>query len=349
MRYSGKGFLTQEQEELLLREQRLERDARIKDRCRAILLLNKGWSYDQIAEALFLDHTTIRRYYTTYVEEGLEGLVLLAYKGKVSSLSEAQEELLKEHLREKTYLSAAKIAAYIQATFSVSYSVKGTVKLLHRIGFSYKKPKQIPGKADSKKQEEFLEDFHSFLEKKPDDEPVYFMDGVHPQHNSRPAYGWIEKGQTKELPTNTGRSRVNINGALNAEDLTVEVREDKSINADSTISLLSQLEEKHPESPFIHVFLDNAGYYKSKKVKEYLETSRVKLHFLPPYSPNLNLIERLWRFMHKKVTYNAYYERFDHFKKAIMDFFKNLACYENELKTLLAMNFCVINSQTQVA
>ncbi|MFT5318338.1 MAG: transposase [Chlamydiales bacterium] len=74
----------------------------------------------------------------------------------------------------------------------------------------------------------------------------------------------------------------------------------------------------------IHVFCDNAGYYRNKAVTAYLENSRIKLHVLPPYSPNLNPIERLWKWMKETVIYNNYYEEFDDFRTAIHGFFTTL-------------------------
>jgi transposase len=95
------------------------------------------------------------------------------------------------------------------------------------------------------------------------------------------------------LPTNTGRRRLNINGAIDITTMAAEVRMDDTINGESTLALIKQIEAKHPHCPYIPIICDNASYYRSKAVQEYLETSRVELIFLPPYSPNLNLIERL--------------------------------------------------------
>ncbi|QYF48368.1 DDE superfamily endonuclease [Candidatus Rhabdochlamydia oedothoracis] len=79
-----------------------------------------------------------------------------------------------------------------------------------------------------------------------------------------------------------------------------------SINAQSTLDLFKKWEEKYPFAQRIVVICDNAAYYRSKIVANYLKTSRVEIKFLPPYSPDLNLIERLWRFMNKKVRNNRY-------------------------------------------
>ena len=68
--------------------------------------------------------------------------------------------------------------------------------------------------------------------------------------------------------------------------------------------------------------------------------------FLPPYSPNLNLIERLWKFLRKKVINTGFYRTKGAFKKAVMDFFDRIGCYKEELESLLTLNFRLINSQT---
>jgi transposase len=103
------------------------------------------------------------------------------------------------------------------------------------------------------------------------------------------------------------------------------IQEDQTLNAESTIRFFKKTEEAYPSKRKIHVFCDNASYYRNKTVKQYLETSKVYLHFLPPYSPNLNPIERLWKWMKERVIYNTYYEHFEDFKGAIFGFFAVLS------------------------
>ena len=92
----------------------------------------------------------------------------------------------------------------------------------------------------------------------------------------------------------------------------------------------------------IYVICDNARYYRSKAVQAYLQDSRIKLVFLPAYAPNLNLIERLWKFFKKQVLYNRYYETFDDFRAACNDFFNNPQRYQSQLRSLLTENFAII-------
>lgn len=337
--------LTTEEQDILTEAHRAERDKRQADRIKTILLLDHGRTYAEVAQILLLDDSTIRRYAHEYRMGGLDLLLEDTYTGSTGLLSTIQETELKLHLAKHTYRRAKDICEHIKHTYAVEYTPEGLVHLLHRLGFSYKKMKQVPGKADPEKQREFLHTYETIKQNMADTDELYFLDGSHPQHNSMPAYGWILKGEEKELKTNTGRKRINLNGALNGKDYSAVVLAEETINADSMITLMQALEEKHPYAEKIHCIADNARYNHANKVTEYLKTSRVVLHYLPPYAPNLNLIERLWKFFHEKVLYNEYYESFLEFKTATLDFFKNMDQYGAELDTRFAENFHIIGER----
>ena len=240
------------------------------------------------------------------------------------------------------YSNAKSIAAYAVQTFGVKYTPGGLTHLLHRLGFVYKKTKPVPGKADPEKQKAFLETYRQLKEHKGPHDRIYFVDGAHTNPNAMPAYGWIAKGVTQEIPTNTARKRINLNGALDISDFDLVIREDPTLNAQSTIALFKQIEEKNPLAQSIYVIADNAPYYRSKLVKEYLPNSKIKIMFLPSYSPHLNLIERLWKFFHKTVQYNQYYSTFDRFKEVSLNFFANIKDHHQALRSLLTENFQII-------
>lgn len=316
-------------------------DKREADRIKAVVLLAMGWSAEDVAEALLIDLNTVRNHFRRYQEMGLKGLLHMAYQGSECQLSEAELVLLDSHVQENLYLTAEAVAAWVKEQFDVVYTASGMTALLHRLGFVYKKPKLVPGKADPKAQEAFLVQYEQLKQTKDESDVICFMDAVHPQHNPVLGYGWIKRGLEKEVPTNTGRQRVNINGAIDLERLEPVVRFDETINTDSTIALFKQLEAFYLAAAWIYVICDNARYYRSKAVKAYLETSRIKLVFLPPYAPNLNLIERLWKFFKKKVLYNHYYATFDAFRKACEDYFNNPRQYKGPLRSLLTENFAI--------
>ena len=78
----------------------------------------------------------------------------------------------------------------------------------------------------------------------------------------------------------------------------------------------------------------------------WIENTPVKPIFLPPYSPNLNLIERLWKFMRKKIINTKFYRTKEEFRQAILKFFENINQYKDELSSLMTLNFHVFYSQT---
>lgn len=320
------------------------KDKRAADRIKAIYSLGTGFSVEDVVKILMLDEETLRNYVKRYQSGGINALITDHYKGSFSKLSAAQLFELNIHLEQTTYLTVEAIIAYVDEAYDVLYSVSGMTDLLHRLKFTYKKSKLVPAKADKEKQEQFLKQLNELRKNKGAGDPILYMDGVHPQHNTMLAYGWIKKGQDNIIKSNTGRQRININGALDADTHAVITREDESINAISTIALLEQVEAAYPLAVIIYVICDNARYYRSNLVGKFLETSKIQLIFLPSYSPNLNLIERLWKFMKKKVLYNKYYEKFDTFKEVTLEFFENIQQYNPELDSLLTGNFRLLNA-----
>ena len=337
-------FLTTN-EALMLRERhRKSRRRQDADRIKAILLLDKGWSYSEIEEVLLLDESTVRRYRIAYVDGGLIGLLKTNYTGRAPLLSSDQQAELFAHLNDHIYLDSMEIIAYIQETFFVTYSRSGVTHLLHRLGMSYKKPKVVPAKADVDEQAKFVVKYDEIREA---GHSVYFMDGTHPSHNSMPAHGWIPTGKDAEIKTNSGRDRININGAFNIDTLNGVFDFTDSVNAQSTISILNSVDESRNENERVFVICDNAKYYRSKLVSEWREShSHTTLLFLPPYSPNLNLIERLWKYFKKVTLYNKYYKTYELFRSAAVNFFGNLSAHSENLATLMVDNFQEFNMQT---
>ncbi|MBT3878715.1 MAG: IS630 family transposase [Candidatus Scalindua sp.] len=239
---------------------------------KAIILLGTGWTIREVAEVLLLDDETIRSYLKRYKTGELNALLNDNYKGYSGKLCGLEIFQLDEHLNENTYLSTKEVVSYVAKRFRVDFSVSGMTGWLHLWGDVYKKLKLVPGKADAKAQEEFISSYRELKSTKGATDPIYFMDGTHPQHKSVVAYGWIKKGATKELKSNTGRRRLNINGAIDVENTSISVDYGVSINAQSTISLLEEIELKHTEAETIYVICDNARYYKT--YHEFQKTSK---------------------------------------------------------------------------
>jgi transposase len=335
-----KGFeLSQDELAFLRKAHKSEHYKRSAYKINAIILLGSGWTLEQVKDALLIDDETLRSYVKKYQEGGLPGLLKVDYKGSEPYLSIRQLELLCQELDSNIYLTTQEVTKFIENTFKVSYSQSGMRDLLHRLGYEYKKPKLVPGNPDKEAQEIFAQQYEEFMLNKSEEVEVLFLDAVHPEHNAMAAYGWLKRGEKREIRTNSGRERLNLHGAINAETLEVTVIESESINDDSTIQLLNILENKYAIAATIFVILDNARYHYSRKVQKFLSSSKIKLVFLPSYSPNLNLIERLWKFFKKKVLYNTYYPGIDEFRQACIKFFKHIEQYNNELVSIMNAEF----------
>ncbi len=147
---------------------------------------------------------------------------------------------------------------------------------------------------------------------------------MHPEYQSRLAHGWVRRGEHLAVRRGKGRRRVNLAGALCLETGHCQIVEDVRITAETTVELFARLERANPDKRRIHVILDNAGTNRGQPLREWLARSdcRIRPIYLPPYAPNLNAIERLWKVMHQHVTRNRHYEDFRAFAEAIMRFFK---------------------------
>ena len=333
-------FLTEEQRKELLSELRLEKNRKFADRIRVILLLNSGESATDISRFLFLNEGTVRNYEKRYKEGGLEKLINDYYIGRSAYLSPEEQQKLILELDSKIYPTTKAIIFYVKKEFGVVYTVGGITSLLHQLGFSYKKPKGVPGKAKTEEQEAFVKKYNRVKKKG----LVYFADSTHPMLNPILSAGWIRKGKEYEVKTNSGRQRVNINGAIEMKTLNVVSRSCKRVNGSSMCDLLRAIRLKHPKAKKIHLILDNAPYNKSNQVRDLARELKIKILYLPAYSPNLNPIERLWKFMKKEVMANRYFPDLETFQKELMLFLRGIRKHRQELSTLITDNFHIVKT-----
>ena len=155
----------------------------------------------------------------------------------------------------------------------------------------------MPGKAPSeKKQKNFIRRIRYYSIK--ENTVLLFFDPCHLQHNVVNARMWQPRGKkgTILIKTNPGRKRINILGALDLKNLSVisTLTEDKC-NTERVVELLMKIKEKYPDKMIV-IILDNAKYNHANNTRYFAKKMKIKLIFLPSYSPNLNLIERLWKF-----------------------------------------------------
>lgn len=241
--------------------------------------------------------------------------------GSISQLTPDQTSQLLSHLETTTYLKAEHICSYVEQTFNVRFTTSGMTKWLIRNGFSYKKPKGTPAKADPEKQADFINYYENLLNTIPEDEPIEFADAVHPTMATKITYGWIRKGKDKLIATIASRTRINLLGSINLETMDVTIAAHETIDSKAMEKHFAALRKKYPKAPKIHQIVDRGSYNTSIETKQAAERYGIVLHHLPPYSPNLNPIERLWKVMNEFVRNNRVFKSAAEFRQAINDFF----------------------------
>jgi transposase len=203
----------------------------------------------------------------------------------------------------------------------------------------------IPGKAPSEAvQKDFIQHIEYYSQQK--ETVLLFFDPCHLLHNVVNAKMWQPRGKkgTITLKSNTGRKRINILGALDIEDFSVTTTlTEETCDSERIVEFLRKIKEKYPERKIV-VILDNARYNYALATRAFAEKNNILLLFLPPYAPNLNLIERLWKFTKKHLVNNTYHEDYTQFVNATDSFFNNLGEYNQELSNLFTQKFQIIHA-----
>ncbi len=301
-------------------ESRVRQTKDLHERLRLCVILSRseGISPELIAQTHRISVQSVYRYLTEYEKESK---IQNAIKGGTASkLNSEQTQELLNYLEIVTYLKAKDVCSYVKNTYNLDYSVIGMTVWLRSHGFVYKEPIKVPGKLDPEKQKVFINTYEQLKSTLPENAQIYFIDAVHPEFQSQAVCGWIKRGETKTLPTTNKQSRMHIIGALNIESMHGIYREYDTVDATNMIDFLKHLEESS-EATLIHIISDNGRANKNKAIDDYLKTSKCTIHYLPAYSPNLNPIERLWKIMRERKTYNKCYNTFSEFKQAIHHFF----------------------------
>lgn len=330
-------LLPGERKELLRLEKQIT-DKKVAIRIRVLLALDAGYTVKEVAEILLLDEDTItrwkkkydkRQFFSDWLGEEYSG-----YKGK---LTKEEEKEVAHFVKGNVVTDCRQVVNFIREHFHKIYTINGVTKLLHRLNFVYKQVIGIPGKLDEGKQQAFVKAYEELKKGKKEDEVILFGDGVHPTHNLHKTKAWIKKGEEKQVKTNTGRGRLNINGAFNLETMRVTTHFSETINAQETMKLFDKIQLEYQYKRTIYLIIDNATYYKNIDVKAYLKKPdcKIKLIFLPTYSPNLNFIERLWKYMKKYIIGVKYREKFKEFETDIHYFFDNINLHEEKLRQFI--------------
>ena len=312
---------------------------RVRQQVQAVLWHALGFSDSDIARVLGVTVATVRSYLRKYAQGGLDALLRFEVGGRVSQLTE-HATTLKEEFRQRPPTSARDAAQRIEALTGVHRSPSQVRIFLETLGMKYRKVAPIPAKANPDAQETFVTDQMEprIAQAQAGLLYLFFVDAAHFVFGAYLGYLWCFVRMFVQTPS--GRQRFNVLGALNAITREiVTVTNTGYINSRSVVELLEKLAKQFPDHP-ITLILDNARYQRCQYVFDAATRLGIELLFLPPYSPNLNLIERLWKFVKAECLNSHYYATFPEFCEAITKCLnKPNEGQQSRLRTLLTLKF----------
>lgn len=344
--------LTPQQRNDISERRRQAQDRRIFQRLSAVLWSDDGRTREEIAELVGVSTRQVGQWLRIFRNKGLEQLCTLHYQGDPGRLRPAQVQRLKQEIATGAFHNAEQVRTWVQETWGVDYSISGIKDLLRRIGASYHKVSGFFWKADVEEQKKFVRKHRRHKREAGPTTRRYFVDACHPVWGVDLLYScWLLVGQRFYVGVGNGRKRLNILGAYSPDDHDyVDLRLTKeNITGEQFVKLLEALRAKHPDTEKFLLYLDNARYYSKPCVKEWLANHReFRLVPLPAYSPNLNLIERLWKFLRKKAL-NRWHKTFEEMQTAVAEVLDRLGDYRDELATLMTERFAIVEVEPAVA
>ena len=312
----------------------------IKKKLHVVYLKAQGLAHKDIERIARTSADSVTRYLKDYAEGGLAALGVSRTHRPVSSLQPYQEQI-KSHFLKYPPHTISEASHEIEILTGIKLAPSACRDFMRKhLGMKFRKMGVIPAKADPKKQSKFLNDELEPLleEERQGKRKVFFVDAAHFVMGAFLGMLWCF--ERLFLKSSSGRKRYNVLGAFSVSgtDL-VTVTNDAYINSDTIVDLLFKLKQEYADIP-LTLIMDNARYQRCIKVTEQAKQLGIDILFLPPYSPNLNLIERLWKFTKKKCLYNRYHETFCHFKAAIDDCIDKVkSVFKEQVKTLLNPKF----------
>lgn len=313
----------------------------VQDKALAVLMHSQNIKTNAIATVLDCCDNTVRNYLHEYENSGIDGISKIKFNKPKSEL-DSYADNFKQIFAENPPSTIAQATSIIKEHTGIELSHPQVRRFMKSIGLKCRKTAAIPAKANVKTQEDCIENQLKPAIKEAEEGKIklFFLDSAHFVHGVFLAYIWSFVRMFIKAPS--GRKRYNILGALNAITKQIEVITNETyINSSTICEMLKKLRDLSGTLP-IKIVLDNARYQRCFLVQTLAETLNIQLLFIPPYSPNLNIIERYWKYVKKSCLNNKYYEKFSAFKEAI-DICLNRSNtdlkMQAEMRKLLTLNF----------
>lgn len=345
---------TEEQITELFQAYLYNNQSRNRKKALVVYLRALGKPCHEIAKLTRVDNDTVTNHVKKYVLGGLQGLLAESYRQAKSQL-EPHCEKLKELFKKNPPHTINQAIEMIFESTGIRLQHSACRNFLKKIGMKYRCCGLVPGKiADDPAHQKIQQEFHDqklqplLAEAKAGKRTVLFVDAAHFVMGAYLGMLWCFVRQL--LPSASGRKRYNVLGAYDpVRQEAITVTNDTYINQNVFCTLLEKIAATYAESKYpITLILDNARYQKCQSVFDKAEELGIELLYLPPYSPNLNLIERLWRFVKKQVLYCKHYDKFVDFKNSIDTCMSELVTkFKSNMESLITFRFQIFTKKTE--
>jgi transposase len=337
---------TEEEIQPLHHERRPHPDPRVRQRGEIVSLKALGYSHQEIGPMARVSPPTVREALPRDQEGGLEKLKEGPGHQSTSEL-EAYREVLEAEFRARPPQTIHEAVDRIEKLTGLRRSPTQGRPFLKSLGMKRLQVGSIPSQAHGEKPAQFLEQKIEprWEEARQGKRHVCFGEGA--PFVWQAFLGFLGCFTRVFIPAPSGRPRLSVLGAWHAltHEVVTVVTEDY-LNAETVKALLHQLKASFGDLP-ITIFLDNARYQPGQAVRAVAAEWGIERIFLPSYSPNLNLIERLWKFVKKECLYSQYYETFAAFKSAILECLQETqGKHKDKLAPLLTLNFQGVENET---
>ncbi len=289
-----------------------QKDGRLKIRFIALLMLANRRPVEEVSSVIGVHVKTLENWYNKYRCKGIDSQNSFDYKPEKTYLSYHQICQAVIWVIFNAPENTLEIRDYIRNKFGVTHCIEAVRQLLRKNGLKTLRPKVLPGNPPTvEKQEEFIKKYDEMKISAEPGSVILSADAMHLIHQNIPGLCWGDPLLPPVIETNSGRKRINISGAYNpAAHYFIHLTGEVNCDAVRAIEFFERILKVYPSAPQITVILDNARYFHAKMVTEQLQDHKqLKLEFLPAYAPNLNLIERFWRFTKNKLVKNKYYKK----------------------------------------
>lgn len=310
-------------------------------RAKALIAYYEDIPLDTVAKCFGFHEKTLKRWIKGFEAYGCDELNDAPRSGRPTKLSSEQEEELKKIIEEQN--DRVWVARHIYVTlinvFGVVYSVNYLPQFLRRIGLSFHTAIHFLIKRDTEKRKKWIKEQLPAIYKKKIEEGwrVFYQDEVGFQSEGTLTYTWGLKGKKIEIPNYGRHGRMNLIGAFElGTGLFYGVSTSFKVNAMRFRRFICHL-KREMRTDKILLICDNARFHKAKWLNEWAETQFewLKLEFLPPYSPDFNPIERLWRWMKTEFFHNKCWKNFMELKRYTLSVIVKVPEYANDLKSLM--------------